>query len=232
MVATEKPLHYFQTESEYWRTLSAKGQTKVFISDVHSYEESPTQYISISAPVFQEGSGRFIGAVTALVDVSPLFSYLNQQQIGRTGRVFLIRDDGTVVSAAGVTSSERVKSEEYIAIRDALGTLHGRETGYLQATLPNRTPYMIGFADTGLKGAYPNLAWIVVVSQELTEAEGPIRSMVFFAMLMAVVCVLILSVLGAYAFLHRKQRFQDIEEQKPEELSDEELPEKARAKTA
>jgi hypothetical protein len=219
LAATDKPLHYFQTESEYWRALSAKGAPKTYVSDVHYDDHS--QYISISSPVYQEGSGRFIGAVTALVDVSPLFTYLNQQQIARTGHVFLIRDDGTVVTAPGVTPSERVTSEEYAAIRDALGSLHGRESSYLTATLRTGETYFIGFADTSLKTAYPNLPWMIVVSQELREAEGPVRTMAIFAMLMTVLSLLILSVLGAYVFLHRKQRIQDIEEEKPDEEPEE-----------
>ena len=214
VAATDKPLRYFQTESEYWRALSAKGAPKTYVSDVHYDDHS--QYISASSPVYQEGSGRFVGAVTALVDVSPLFAYLNQQQIARTGRVFLVRDDGTVVTAAGVTPSDRVTSEEYAAIRDAMGSLHGRESSYLSATLRNGEAYFIGFADTSLKAAYPNLPWMIVISQELREAEGPVRSMVIFAMLMTVLSLLILSVLGAYVFLHRKQRIQDIEEEKTE----------------
>ncbi|HEX6879732.1 MAG TPA: cache domain-containing protein, partial [Terriglobales bacterium] len=95
VAATDKPLHYFQTESEYWRALSAKGAPKTYVSEVHHDDHS--QYVSVSSPVYQQGSGRFVGAVTALVDVSPLFSYLNQQQIARTGHVFLVREDGTVV---------------------------------------------------------------------------------------------------------------------------------------
>ncbi len=215
VAATDKPLHYFQTESEYWRAFSTRGQARVYVSDVHNDDHS--QYVSISAPVYQEGSGRFIGAVTALVDMAPLFAFLNQQQIARTGRVFLIRDDGTVITAPGVSTSDRVKSEEYAAIHDALGTLHGRESSYLHTTLRNGENYLIGFADTSLKAAYPNLPWIVVVSQETREAEGPVRTMVIFAMLMTVISLLILSVLGAYVFLHRKQRIQDLEEEKPEQ---------------
>ena len=219
VAATDKPLHYFQTESEYWRALSAKGAPKTYVSDVHYDDHS--QYISVSSPVYQEGSGRFVGAVTALVDVAPLFDYINQHQIARTGRVFLVRQDGVVVTAPGVQASERVGSEEYSAIHDALGTLQGRESSYLTTTLRNGKAYFIGFSDTGLKAAYPNLPWTIVVSQELREAEGPVRNMAIFAMLMTVLSLLLLSVLGAYVFLHRKQRIQDIKEEKPEEEPEE-----------
>ncbi|HWR17082.1 MAG TPA: cache domain-containing protein [Terriglobales bacterium] len=219
VAATEKPLRYFQTESEYWRAISAKGQPKTYVSDVHF--DGHSQYVTVSSPIYQEGSGRFVGVITALVDVSPLFSYLNQLQIARTGRVFLIRDDGTVVTAPGVSPTERVNSEEFAAIRDALGSLHRRESSYLTATLRNRETYLIGFADTSLKASYPNLPWMIVVSQDLREAEGPVRNMVIFSMIMTLVSVLLLSIFGAYVFLHRKQRIQDLEEEKPEPAPEE-----------
>lgn len=211
VVATDKPVHYFQTEREYWQALYSRGQGAVYVSDLRYDEQSRSHYISIGFPVLQEGSGRFIGAVTALVDVSPLFAYLNQQQIARSGRVFLIRDDGTVVNAPGVSPSMRVKSEEYAAIRDALSTLQGRETGYVVAKLPHGENYLIGFADTGLKQSYPNLGWIVVATQDEREAFGPILNMTHFALFIMILGLLMLTVLGAYVFLHRKQQLSDLE---------------------
>jgi len=211
VAATDKPLHYFQTDREYWRSLSSRGQGAIYLTDVRTDEQSRSNYISLSFPVLQEGSGRFIGAVTALIDVSPLFAYLNQQQIARTGRLFLIRDDGTVITAPGVAPPMKVKSDEYTAMRDALGTLRGRETGYITATLPDGESYLIGFADTGLKAAYPNLGWIVVASQAEREASGPVRNMAHYALLMMVLGLLLLAVFGAYVFLHRKQQLEDLE---------------------
>lgn len=213
IAATEKPLHYLQTGSEYWRDLSFQAKKSVYISEVHYDDESRVQYVSITTPVFQEGGGRFVGAITALVDLSPLFAFLNQMQIGHTGHVVLVTNEGIVVAASGLTPSERVRSEEFVAVRDALGTLLGREAGYVRATLPNRESYLIGFADTGLKAAYPNLPWIVIASQDLREAEGPVRNMATFSMVMTVVALIALSVLGAYVFLHSKQRLQDLEEE-------------------
>ena len=81
--------------------------------------------------VAEEGTGRFIGAVTAPLGLSPLLAELNGQQIGRTGRLFEVRNDGIVIQAPGVTPGMKLKSEEYAAIRDAIGTLRGQETGYI-----------------------------------------------------------------------------------------------------
>jgi hypothetical protein len=211
VAATDKPSHYAQTEREYWRDLQTRSPATIYSTDLRYDEQSRLSYISITYPVLQEGTGRFIGAVTALVDLSPLFGHLTAQQIGRTGHLFLVRDDGTVIRAAGVTPSMRIKSEEYVAIHDSLGTLRGREAGYLYAALPRAGTYLIGFADTGLRDAYPNLPWVVVASQEEREASGPVRNMIGFALIVMVVALLILTLLATYVFLHRQQKLEDIE---------------------
>jgi hypothetical protein len=211
VAATDKPSLYFQTEREYWQDLDSRGQTEIYLTDVRYDEQSRMYYITVIHPILQEGTGRFMGAVTALVDLSPLFTHLSRQQIARTGRLFLVRDDGTVVHAPGVSSSMKIKSEEYAAIRDALGTMRGREAGYVYATLPHGGANLIGFADTALRDAYPNLPWIVLASQEEREASGPVRSMAGFALLMMIFALLILTLLGTYVFLHRQQRLEDIE---------------------
>jgi len=211
VAATDKPVHYFQMDRGYWGMLYSQGQGAINVADLRYDEENRLYYISIAYPILQEGTGRFIGAVTALVDVSPLFAQLNRQQIGRTGRLFLVRDDGTVIQAPGVTPSMRMHSEEYSAIRDSLGTLRGRETGYLFTTFSKGEKYLVGFADTGLKDAFPNLPWIAVASQEEREITGPIRNVAAFALFVMILSLLMLTLLAAYVFLHRMQKLEDIE---------------------
>ena len=211
VAATDRPLHYSQTDRESWQLLASGGRGAIHVSDLRYDDQSHLYYLSIAYPILQEGTGRFIGAVTSTVDVSPLFAQLNRRQIGRTGRLFLVREDGTVIEAPGVTPAMKVKSDEYGAIRDALGSLRGREAGYIFATLSNGESYLIGFADTGLKEAYPSLPWTVLASQETREVTGPVRAMTVFALLVMILALLILSLLAAYVFLHRKQELEDIE---------------------
>ena len=211
VAATDKPVQYFQMDREYWGMLYSQGQGAIQVADLRYDEQNWLPYISIAYPILQEGTGRFIGAVTALVDVSPLFTQLNRQQIGRTGRVFLLREDGTVILAPGVTPSMKMRSEEYSAIRDSLGTLRGRETGYLFTTFSKGETYLVGFADVGLKEAFPNLPWIVVASQEQREITGPIRNVAAFALFVMILSLMMLTLLAAYVFLHRGQRVEDIE---------------------
>ena len=66
-----------------------------------------------------------------IVDMSGLFSVFEQQQLGRTGRILLVKGGGIIVNAPNVTPDLRLMSEEFTAVRDALGTLEGRQSGHV-----------------------------------------------------------------------------------------------------
>jgi hypothetical protein len=215
VAATDRPARYVQPDRESWQGLSSGHAIRV--SDLSYDDQSRLYYLAIAYPILQEGTGRFIGAVTATVDVSPLFAQLNRRQFGRTGRLFLVKNDGTVIEGPGVTPSMKIRSEEYAAIRDALGSVRGRAGGYIFATLSNGQSYLIGFADAGLKEAYPNLPWLVLASEEAREVNEPLRNTTAFALLVMILALLMLSLLAAYVFLHRKEELEDIEP--PEEKS-------------
>ncbi len=210
LAATDKPLHYLQPDKQYWQAVYGQGRGGVYVSEVLYDEQSRSNYISVGMPVLDPESHRFIGAVNALVDVSGIFSFLKEGLTDRTIQTTLLRDDGTVVTAANVSPTMRLKSEEYRAVSDALGTLQGRSTGFAVATMKGGNR-IIAFADTGLKQIYPNLAWLVLVSQDEREALAPARTFGRFALLMMLLSLLMLTLLAVYFFLHRRQRVEDIE---------------------
>jgi hypothetical protein len=121
-----------------------------------------------------------------------------------------VKDDGTVISSPNMSPFLRLKSDEYAAVHNVLGTLQGRQARYVVATLKGRNR-IVGFADTGLKTYYPNLNWLVLVSQNEQEALAPLRSVGHFAFLAVLLGLLMLTLLAAYFFLHRKQRLDVIE---------------------
>ena len=211
VAATDRPAHYFQTDRTMWMALASQGLGAIHVSDLCYDDQRHLYYVGMAYPILREGTGKFIGAVTAMVDASPIFVQLNRTHMGRTGRMSLVREDGTVIESPGIIPGMNLKSEEYAAIRDAVGSPRGREAGYLFANLGNGKPYLIGFADTGLKPAYPNLSWFVLASQEANELIGPVRTMTGFALAVMVVALLMLSLLAAYVFLHRPEDYEDIE---------------------
>jgi Cache domain len=218
IAATDKPLHYAPTDNPYWQAVSAQGRGGIYVSEVLYDEESRADYFRIGFPIYGKESRRFIGAASALIDVSSLFSRLTSAQIGHSAGTIVVAEDGTVVSALNVAPSMKLRSEEYAALRDALGSLQGRQAGYVVAPMRGGSRIM-GFADTGLKQMYPNLAWFVMVSQDQREALAAVRPVGHFAILMVVVGLLMVTLLGAYFFLHRKQQLADIEMASTEEQS-------------
>jgi hypothetical protein len=58
---------------------------------------------------------------------------------------------------------------------------------------------------------------VVLVSQEEHQAAAPIRQLERFAVLMVVLATFMLTLLCVYYFLHRSQRFEDIEGVLPSE---------------
>jgi len=209
VAATDKPLHYVQADEGYWPAVYAQGRGAVNVTDVRFDEQSKSHYIGIGIPVLEEGSGRFIGDVSALVDISGLFALLSRERIGRTGDILLVKDDGTVVSGPDVSPDMKLKSEEFTAVRVALGTLEGRQTAYIVAPIKNGAR-IVGFADTSLKQNYPNLNWLVLASQDEQEAMSPVRTLDRFAFLMVVLGLLMLTLLVVYFFLHREEPLEQV----------------------
>src|SRR5208283_3952363 len=210
VAATDKPAHYAPLDEVFWQGVSAQGKGAVYVTEVLYDGQGKANYIGIGFPVLDESSRRFIGAVHALVDVSGLFALLNREQPGLTTATALVKADGTVITAPTVAPSMQVKSEEYGAVRDALGTLQGREAGYVVAGMREGNR-IVGFADTGLTESYSNLRWFVMVSQSEREALAPVRTITYFAILMVLVGLLMVTLLAAYFFLHRTQELSDIE---------------------
>jgi hypothetical protein len=194
----------------YWQAVTAQGRGGIYVSEVLYDEESRADYFRIGFPIYGKESRRFIGAASGLIDVSSLFSRLTQEHVGGSARTIIVGEDGTVISAVNVAPSTKLKSEEYAAVRDALGSLQGRQAGYVIAPMRSGRRIM-GFADVGLKRFYPNLSWFVMVSQDEREALASVRPVGHFAILMVVVGLLMVTLLAAYFFLHRKQQLADIE---------------------
>ena len=211
VAATHKPVVYSQADDEHWRDIYADGRGAVNVTDVLYDDVTKSNYVGIGMPILEEGSSRLIGTVDVLVEVSAIFPLLRDVQLGRTGRLMLVQDDGTVVAAPGVSTAAKMKAEEYDAIHDALGTVTGRQTGYIMASFRD-SRQLIGFADTGLKDDYPKLGWVVLAAQDAREALASVRTVDRVLALMSVLGLLGVVLFCVYVFLHRQQTYEDLAE--------------------
>ncbi|HZT30628.1 MAG TPA: cache domain-containing protein [Bryobacteraceae bacterium] len=212
VAASHKTLDYYQADEEYWQNIYAQGRGAVSLTDILYDEATKSNYIGIGLPIMEEGTNRFIGTLDALVDVTTVFPVINRLQLGPTARTLLVKEDGTVISAPQVDLAMKLKSGEYAAVQEALGTVHGRERGYIVAELPNVGQTLIGFADTGLKRDFRNLAWLVLVCQSTREAFAPVRVVERLIGFTSVLGLAMVTFAAAYFSLHRKRTFTEIDE--------------------
>jgi methyl-accepting chemotaxis protein len=207
---SHKTLDYYQADEEYWQNIYAQGRGAISVTDILYDEASKSNYLGIGVPVFEEGSSQFIGTLDALVDVSSVFPIVNQVQMGSTGRTILVKDDGTVISAPHANLAMKLKADEYAAVEDALRTSQGREVGYVVADIRRSGQNLIGFADTGLKRDYSKLGWIILVSQNTSEAFAPIRTVERLITFMSLLGLVMVTMVAAWFALHRKQPLTEI----------------------
>ena len=168
-------------------------------------------YTDFGAPILDQASSRLIGVMVAAVNLSDMLSRFQTAQVAGGPRALLVGADGTVISGPKVDLYANIKSDEFAAVRDSLGTLTGRQTGYVVRDTGNG-PRVIGYSSTGLKG---NPGWVVLVSQSERDALAPLRGLEQFAVLMVILGIVMLTLLFVYYFLHRTERMAEIEEATP-----------------
>ncbi|HYM11386.1 MAG TPA: cache domain-containing protein [Bryobacterales bacterium] len=213
VAATHKPQNYYQGDLEFWERIHAGGRGSISLSDVEYDPVTKSNYIEIGMPILEPGSGRFVGTMEALIEVSSIFPVINRAQASPTIRAFLMRQDGEVISGLNLAAPSGVKAEEYQAVRDWLSAADGRPAGYVVTNLKQLGFTLIGFADTGLKKDYKDLAWSVVISQPTRDAFAPVRQTERLIELMILIGLLAVIFLAVYFSLHRENEIQQIEEE-------------------
>ena len=211
VAATQKPMKYSYADDAAWQAAYNNGQGVASVGEILFDSMHKAYYVDFAVPIFDAGSSRQIGVMVAAVNVSDLVQQFQQPQIANGARALLVSEDGSIVSGPKVDVFARLKSDELGAIRDSLGTLQGRQTGYVVADLKGGRR-IIGFAETGLKQNFQNLGWIVLVSQDERAAAAPMRAVEVFALMMVVLGILMVTLVGVYYYLHRSERISDIQE--------------------
>lgn len=219
VAVTHKPSRYSQADEEYWQNIYAQGKGAVSLTDIRYDEVTKADCIGIGSPVIEEGSNQFIGTVEALVDVSALSSIANRPPVSPGARILLVREDGTVIAAPQIALSKRIKSDEYAAVRDAIGTLGARQTGSIVASFSDGRSQLIGFADTGLKQDFGNLGWVVLVCQDTKQAFTAVRLVGRLIALVSAIGLGMVTLLVVYFAMHRKEPFTEIGELAHEPLA-------------
>ena len=175
VAATHKQAVSSYAQNELWQAVFNKGQGVIKISDILYDELTKSYYVNIGMPISDPASSASIGVLSAAVNITGLLSRFQQSQIANGARATLVNDDGFIVSGPNADVFARVKSEDFAAIRDSLSSLQGSQNGWAAASLRSG-PYLIGYANTGLKKNYENFGWVVLLSQDEHQGTASIRA--------------------------------------------------------
>jgi hypothetical protein len=213
VAATSRPSAFSHSSDEDWQAVYAQGKGAVHVGKILFDDATKAYYVDVGVPVVEPGSSRWIGVLTAAVNINDVLARF-EQPVGDGARALLISDDGIVISGPGIDFAKKLKSDAYTIVSESLGTVQGRQTGYLMADV-SPASRIIGFSEVAVGPQYKNLNWVVLVGQDERQALGPVRSMGLFAIFMVVLALVMLTLLTVYYSLHRKQRFEDIEQALP-----------------
>jgi hypothetical protein len=114
----------------------------------------------------------------------------------------LVRDNGSVVfSRASNDPSARFFATRELT--DGLARVSDTEGVredwlHFSASGPNGEPYAVGVAQSQLSRSFPNLNWLVAVSQAESEFIGPVRSMGWYLLLVVALTAIMVLVLALY----------------------------------
>jgi hypothetical protein len=209
IAATHKTLDYFQADEDFWQAIYAEGRGSVNLTDILYDEVTKTNYIGIGVPVVEPETGRFIGALDVLMDLSSVLPAAATREVGSSKQMLLVKSDGSIITGPGITLSMNMKSPEYAAATREIGA-PGMTLGHLFTTLPDGREELVAFASTGLRADYKNLDWSVIVTQTAAEALAPIRGVLRLFFLYTAAGILALVALAVYFSLHRRIVYEGI----------------------
>jgi hypothetical protein len=199
VVATARAAgRYLQSEEAWWQKASGDGvHGQLVVSDVRLDPRTNSWNIEIAAPVSDAPGGSLVGVLRTVVDMRDLGALLGGVRLGTTGDAMLLREDGTFVYALEATDP----NARYFAadlMRERIAAVKKGEPQtplYFGATTANGTPRLVGIAATQLKATFPQLKWVVAVSQSESELFAPVR-----AQATSLVVVLGLTAIAVLAF--------------------------------
>ncbi|MDE2666103.1 MAG: cache domain-containing protein [Acidobacteriota bacterium] len=234
VAANVKPIDFEQGDEPWWRQSFRDGVTgQVVIEDVRFDPLTQINVLHIVVPVANKSPEEVIGVIGVAVDISDLFLLVTGTPIGATGNMSLAREDGTIIGSEVVdfppaqtgdpTSTESEDSGHLVAAQlmevpyfdEILNAL--RQPGqpdFIEATALGGGRKMVAFRKLALSSKYPQLRWISIVEQDMSETHIAVDTMNRHLLLAALGILVVTIGLAIYLATHGKMEVTDIAETK------------------
>ena len=189
IAATNRTSDYYQADEDWWKIAYSLGRGRVYIGQPAFDESSQTFSVIIAIPLSHEG--KVAGILRSTLDATAILENLVQ---------------GTSSSVAGIDlrfANNTLLNGEQIAQEDLSG-LSNVMDGFGQITYQGRPSLVsqqrvFSSANSPTQGAVSELAWSIIVYQNLEDALRPVQQQTRVITLIAIVLMILVGLLGFYA---------------------------------
>jgi len=200
IAASGRTSDYFQADEGWWTEAFGDGiRGRLFVSGVRYDESAQTDAIEIAVPVTTENS--VVGVLKVIADIRELTALVSGMRIGVTGDARLVRPNGSVVLSRAAATDPPVNFFASDVLRQRLQDSPPEGPGALyrlsfSAPARDGEIRLIGVASSQIGASYPNLDWLVAVSQAESELFGPVDAQAQWLLLMLAVAALTMILLA------------------------------------
>ena len=232
VAANVKPIDFEQGDEPWWRQSFKDGVSgRVVVEDVRFDPLTEINVLHVVVPVVNAMPEEVMGVIGVAIDISDLFPLVAGTRVGATGTMLLAREDGTIIGSevanfpptqpADSTAAESRTSGHLLApqlmevpyfddIRSAIR--QPSQPDFIVATALGGRKKMVAFRQSGLSSDYPQLRWISIVEQDLSEVHTAVDAMDRHLLLAALALLVVTIGMAIYLSTHRKMEVTDIAE--------------------
>ncbi len=173
VAASGRTSDFYQADEDWWQKAYAGGKGSLFLGNVELDESSGILSIPVAIPIRNEG-GEVIGICKESINTDEFFSILKNYKSGKTGRVALVDDQGTIIFHEGVKplSAKLFTGKE-------MGALRGRESGLIRRVEEkDRQGAFSSFKRIENPSLLKNgIEWYLCITQDVAEVFQPLKQL-------------------------------------------------------
>lgn len=198
VAATRKPSAYTFAETGWWREAYAKGEGRLFLSDV-IFDNDLGRYVFIIATPIRE-RGQVVGVLAMVHDAQAFYQWVTSIQVGRTDHTMLVASDGTLLFCPVFPTKSHTLHPSLVA------SVVGGGRGWVSTTHDVHYPgseSINGFAPVRVSAEpgtnFGGKVWYIFTSQDPRETYGPVYTLLGWIVISGIVAIGLLTSLGVAA---------------------------------
>ena len=170
-------------EGWFTQALDDRRRGRITVSDVRRDESADVYAFDISVPVAAPESDELAGIMKIVASSQEMLQGIGGLQLGSTGQVMLIRQDGSIVfSRQAVAPGSRFFGADILKERLTASENDPQARISFRSRSSDGTDRVVAVARSRLHESFPNLSWLVAVSMQESELVEPFRPMVWSLM--------------------------------------------------